>query len=195
MKNLALLKLKSSSSHDKERAGFTIFEILIVLVIAGILAAVAAPSWLAFINRQRLNTTQDQALRAMREAQETANRSNQRWQVSFRQNEDRVQWAVHPVAGDSGDDCIPDDAPWNDFESTIRIDTSNTNLGPSICPISEWRVQFDLKGRVRDTTGEFGMGRITFVTSNSTQAKRCVIVSTLLGSMRTDQDDGCVLTP
>ncbi|HBW90069.1 MAG TPA: prepilin-type cleavage/methylation domain-containing protein, partial [Cyanobacteria bacterium UBA11149] len=65
-------------------AGYTLIEIIIIVAIIGILSAIIAPSWLSFIERQRLNTAQDQIYRAMQEAKSNALRDKITWQVSFR---------------------------------------------------------------------------------------------------------------
>ncbi|NJK27453.1 MAG: type II secretion system protein [Coleofasciculaceae cyanobacterium SM2_3_26] len=47
-------------------AGFSLIEILVVIVMIGILSAISIPSWLNFMKRQRVNAAQGQASQAMR---------------------------------------------------------------------------------------------------------------------------------
>jgi len=42
----------SSSSES----GFTLIEVLVVVIIVGILGSIAAPGWLSFLERQRANS-------------------------------------------------------------------------------------------------------------------------------------------
>ncbi|NJL65366.1 MAG: type II secretion system protein [Methylacidiphilales bacterium] len=45
---------------------------LVVVIIIGILSAIAAPTWLAFTNRQRINKVNDVVLSTLQEAQREA---------------------------------------------------------------------------------------------------------------------------
>ena len=140
----------------------------------GILSAIATPSWLGFVQTQRLNTAQNQVHRAMRQAQSQAKKEKLTFQASFREQNSIVQWAVHP------DTVTPSDANWNDLNSTICLDAETTlQLSKGVR-----QIKFDYTGNVRQPP----LGRITLSTKCGGKVKRCVIVSTILGAMRTAKE-------
>ena len=102
--------------------GFTVLEILVVLIMIGILSAIAAPAWLAFVNRQRLATSQEALYRAMQSAQSNAKRDKRTWQVSIREvttsGKPTVQWAVHPQQRGV---FIPTGVQWNDLPPNVEV--------------------------------------------------------------------------
>jgi prepilin-type N-terminal cleavage/methylation domain-containing protein len=174
--------------------GYTLIEILVVIAIAGILAAIAAPSWLAFINRQRLSTSYSTAYTAIRSAQSNAKRDKLMWQVSFRNTSNTAQWVVHPTPPSAMTAAYWDSLPWQDFDANVKI-VDNTEPQPrttltklSVVPEPDiYRAQFNAKGQ---PNGLGEMGRITLTTKTGGR-KVCVIISTLLGALRSASDDGC----
>jgi prepilin-type N-terminal cleavage/methylation domain-containing protein len=186
--------LKTLSSN-----GFTLLEILIIIAIFGILAAIAVPSLLAFIDIQRLNTSQTQIFNAMRQAQSQATREKITWQISFREQNGFVQWAIHQA---QAEEFIPgtiaaNDQLWQNLEPNIRIDTERNNknkyettLPQQTSPLA-WRVMFNYQGcpvfKVGNECTQTSLrtlGQITFLSQNGGKARRCVYVSTILGAMR-----------
>jgi prepilin-type N-terminal cleavage/methylation domain-containing protein len=172
-------KIKKSSQ------GFTLLELVIISAIVGVLAAIAIPNWLGFFNRQQLNAANNKVYQAMRQAQSRAIQERETWQASFREQNNVVQWAVHRAS------LAPDQIAWNSFPNTIKLD-SESNL-PKAQGIS--RVRFNYKGcpvyNSNDTCTNTTIrtkGRLTLSSLNGGDAKRCVIVSTLLGALRTSQE-------
>jgi prepilin-type N-terminal cleavage/methylation domain-containing protein len=169
-------RLMLQNIHKKRsNSGFTLLEILVVVVAIAILSAIAIPSWLSFVQLRRLNSAQNQVYRAMQRAKSQAVKEKLTWQASFRENSDGiVQWAVHPSSA-----TIISEAQWNDLESGVHLD-ADTTLQQSN---GVGRVRFDFKGNVTPP-----LGNITLNTENGGQAKRCVYVSTILGAMRTGKE-------
>jgi|JFJP01.1.fsa_nt_gi prepilin-type N-terminal cleavage/methylation domain-containing protein len=173
--------------------GFTLLELLVVIAMVGILSAIAAPGWLSFANNQRLNSAQSQAFTTIRLAQSNAKRSQTNWQATFRNSPKISQYAVHPVLSDSATEAEWNALPWQNFDAGVTI-VEDTESAPkttftkvSIVPEPDvYQIQFKANGSPNGS-----IGRITFKT-NSGDRKKCVIVSTLLGSVRLAENSGCI---
>lgn len=66
---LATTKHKQTSNRN---AGYTLIEMLAVVIIIGVLSAMAAPGWLSFIQQRRVSTAVETLSRAVQEAQTKA---------------------------------------------------------------------------------------------------------------------------
>jgi prepilin-type N-terminal cleavage/methylation domain-containing protein len=65
-------------------SGFTLLEILVVVVLIGILATLGIANWLAFVETRRLNTAQNEVQLAIHQARRQATKEKLTWQASFR---------------------------------------------------------------------------------------------------------------
>ncbi len=175
-------------------AGFTLFEMLAVIIMVGILSAIAVPSYLGLVNRQRLNVAQNQVLEIMRTAQTNAKREKTTWAACFHDDGTKVEWSASRLPeGDWSCTDATNRQPLSSDSKVIAINTTSTTMRQSPASSGYYRVRFRFDGAI-DTVdgGVANLGKITLAVRNETSGiKRCVVVSTLLGALRSDKDTGC----
>lgn len=185
MKPLNLLKMLPRNQPQTSTVGFTMFELMVVVVIIGILSAIAVPGWNAFINNQRTRTVNDGVFRALRSAQSDAKLKKKNITVTFKDDEDPPVVIINNIAqtlNANGEikagivELATGKCAADDCSNGFTTDT-NTNI------------IFNNQGVIEnDDSLPFA---VTIAIAEGKGAKRCVIVQTILGNMRTAEGDQC----
>jgi prepilin-type N-terminal cleavage/methylation domain-containing protein len=222
MKRFTILKTTKYlfNRHRNAEAGFNLVEVATVVIIAGILAAIIAPSWVAFTNRQRLQAAQSNVFRAMQSAQTRARGNRETWQFSFDSNTNPSRWAIH-TADVSDLTQFPDgtasggiaENTWYPLEEKIKINKIDEDNLREIDPINNpeddtqsnnevYRILFNERGcPVTEIAQECTqsslinnqdyMAMLILSHEQLGEMRRCVRVDTLLGAMRMADGDAC----
>jgi type II secretory pathway pseudopilin PulG len=206
----------NNTASRKNEAGFTIIELLIIVLILGIFASIAAPSWLAFINRQRARTVNDRVLQTLRSAQSEAKRSKRDITVTFdlTATTDPPTVTINltdPATNPPQQTALPTtpltppiqkvtlDAGGEIKPRTIKLLTNQALINNAAS------ITFNYQGNITSPsiesntppqpTDRFVVTVAPFDTSfpsgfgPNSKGKQCVIVETILGSMRTDEGE------
>lgn len=191
-----ILAMLGAKGNDRSNRGFTIIEVLVVMVMIGILSAIAGPGWLTFVSNQRLKVASNRALLAAREAQFKAKQQHRTWQVSFRESDGETQYWVHPE-GTTSNPVWQGLLDGNSTEIVVDPATSTLSAG---CGIADYCIQFEDRGILdsewldqQATVSDNVVGRITFQRSDSANddQRRCLAVTSLLGSIQLNRNDDC----
>ncbi len=157
-----LFGLATQTRHKlskKSDRGFTLIELVVVLIIVGIIAGIATPNLISLYRRNQVNAALSELLGAIRETQRQAMRQGRICRLDIDPNSN-IMTATPPG-------CLM---------TTRTIDTGidiRTNL-----PGGNPNISFSHKG---STTR---MGTIV-LSSDSTPHQRCFVISLGLGIMRT----------
>lgn len=163
------------SNARKNSEGFTLIETLIIVVIIGILSAIAAPSFLGLFNRNKVNDALSQVQGALQEAQRDAIRKSKSCAVTINTT-DKIITSPCLVTG-SRDLCDERNSVGNCTKSRIAIATNLIGTPPIIT--------FSFRGNTTNS------GTIVVYTSdNSSSKKGCLAISNGLGIMRTGNYTG-----
>lgn len=153
-------------------AGFTLLEMLIIVVMIGILTAIVVPSWNSFYGTRQLSVAQDQIQAAIKQGQHKAKMQRRPQRFVIEQQADFVRWGI------ASDPNLP--IEWMSSFKNITIDTTQITFRKTRNQ-PQWFVVLDDDGTL---TGQ--LGRVTLI-SQTVNDQRCVIMSTLLGETRKGQ--------
>jgi prepilin-type N-terminal cleavage/methylation domain-containing protein len=172
--------LQRTQRHNQ---GFTLIEVLITIMLVGVTAAIAAPSFFTWLTNQNVEQALAQVEGALKEAQSTAVKKSRSCTVQV--TTQRIKGiSIDPNTGNVTDDpaCLPTG------ERVISSGTQNIALlgtGGS----GGTTIVFSLKGSTPITqTTEAILVRRTDITSD--QKIKCLVISSGVGLIRTGNYTG-----
>lgn len=117
--------------------GFTLIEMIAVVIMIAVLSAIAAPGWLAFVNRQRVSKVNDVVLSSLQEAQREAKRTKYSYSLSLRINNttDKIpQIAIDRYDTNNSNSCInvPANCSWKNLTSEVGVKSNQVWVGTNI---------------------------------------------------------------
>lgn len=129
---LLIAQSKFDSDSTQSKAGYSLIELLAVVVIIGVLAVIAAPSWIAFVNRQRLNKANDAVLAALQEAQRKAKKEKLSYSVSFKTDNNIQKFAIYRAKNSDGTNAVPNSSDWKNLLGDLDIKPGQLVIGTNI---------------------------------------------------------------
>ena len=147
----------------KNSYGFTVIEILIILVIVGTLSAISAPTFIGFLNRSKVNNAVAQVQGALQESQRQAIRKSKKCTLF-------LDTTTNQVTG-----------------SCLVTGTRTLPQGVAMATNVVGNIEFGIRGNTKFTTdptdADFG-NTILYWSDAPTLHKKCVAISNGIGILR-----------
>ena len=164
---------RSKNARTKNK-GFTLTEMLVTLIIAGILAAITAPSLVGLLNRNQINEAQRQVESAIKEAQRQSIRRGKKCRVRINTNTKTI------FSPDDG--CLLSQRKVGETKlgggDTVSLKAKNPVM----------TISFNHKGTTNSSA-------VIVIESSLSSAKKCVAIASRLGAVRSGDYTGNVSVP
>lgn len=162
---------RSKNVRTKDR-GFTLLEMLVTIIIAGVLAAITAPSLVGLLNRNQVKEAQRQVASALKEAQRQAIRRGKSCTVTIDTTTKNIS---------STDGCL---ISQREVGASTLVGGDKISLKASSNPLT---IAFSHKGTTSSDA-------VIVIDSSFSSDKKCVAIADGLGTVRTGNYTGNVAT-
>jgi prepilin-type N-terminal cleavage/methylation domain-containing protein len=187
--------------HTSSEQGFSLIEMLVVIFIIAVLAAIAGPGWLALLNRQRMTRAREDAVQVIRSAQVEARKTRSAQAVIFDYdgrddgNGDQTAPTMARAFVNADDTISAPNSAWEEL--------GGGELRPDQVIVSTVDGQDDVDTHdgsaaratalVVEPDGTFDADMIPFTVKVElpSGASRCATVQSILGAMVLTDDDDC----
>jgi prepilin-type N-terminal cleavage/methylation domain-containing protein len=180
--------IRISKHKNDNNAGFSLIELLVVILMVGVLAAIAAPSWQTFTTRQRIKSVNTQILQAIKTTQAEAKRNQSNYVLEFKLDGDPLKYSIYK---DVKSPDLPDKQP-----QSLSLDGAIKENMLEIYSQADGKEQktitFGYLGTVKDpalkqSTPPVNTDGFSVVVypKGSPNSRNCIIVQTILGATRT----------
>ena len=193
--------IRISKHKNDHNAGFSLIELLVVILMVGVLAAIAAPSWQTFTTRQRIKSVNTQILQAIKTTQAEAKRNKSDYVLGFDPDKyDPPKYSIYKK------DTPDAEKQWQSLSLDGAIKENMLEIYSQANGTVQNKITFDNLGTVKDPTlnqtttpvATDGFSVVVYP-KDSPKSRNCIIVQTILGATRTaegtDLKTGCPTPP
>ena len=170
------MRLNKYWTLSPKNAGFTLIELLVVIVIVGILGSIAAPGWLAYLNRQRVSSVRTELRSVLEQARTNAQQRSASYSVVLGSTADGPTAAIS-----TGGNTFPPVALSSNSKNIQMEEFVGTETPPS-------HLEFNYKGEVKSELIPFV---IKIKSNQNASTQKCLIVSSLLGGITDAEGATC----